>query len=109
MIATTLHDDVLEIRMDNPPLNVMSRDLRIKLLRTLADAQADDAVKAIVLTSAGRAFSAGADITEFDDPDMTPALPEVVDAIEASTKPVVVALHGLALGGAVEVALSCHY
>ncbi len=109
MITTTLHDDVLEIRMDNPPLNVMSRDLRIKLLRTLADAQADDAVKAIVLASAGRAFSAGADITEFDDPDMAPALPEVVDAIEASSKPVVVAVHGLALGGGVEIALACHY
>lgn len=109
MITTTLHDDVLEIRMDHPPLNVMSRDLRIKLLQALADAQADDAVKAIVLASAGRTFSAGADITEFDDPDITPTLPEVVNALEASSKPVVVALQGLALGGGVEIALGCHY
>ena len=109
MIATTLHHEVLEIRIDNPPLNVMSRALRTKLLGALAHAQVDDAVKAIVLTSAGRAFSAGADITEFDDPAMTPTLPEVVDALEASSKPVVVAIHGLALGGGVEIALGCHY
>lgn len=109
MITTTLHDDVLEIQLDNPPLNVMSRDLRIRLLHKLAEAQLDDAVKAIVLASTGRAFSAGADITEFDDLDATPALPEVVDAIEASTKPVVAAIQGLALGGGVEVALGCHY
>ena len=109
MIATTLHDDVLEIRLDNPPLNVMSRDLRISLLHKLADAQVDDEVKAIVLIGVGKAFSAGADITEFDDPDTSPALPEVVDAIEASTKPVVAAVQGLALGGGVEIALGCHY
>ncbi|GAB1407144.1 3-hydroxyacyl-CoA dehydrogenase NAD-binding domain-containing protein [Thermomonas brevis] len=109
MIATTLHDDVLEIRMDNPPLNVMSRGLRIALLQALAEAQDIDAVKAIVLTGTGKAFTAGADITEFGSPTMMPALPEVVDALEASGKPVVAAIQGLALGGGVEIALGCHY
>ena len=109
MIATTLHDDVLEIRLDNPPLNVMSRGLRIALLQALAEAQDNDAVKAIVLASTGKAFTAGADITEFGSPTMLPALPEVVDALEASGKPVVAAIQGLALGGGVEVALGCHY
>ena len=60
MIATTLHYDVLEIRMDNPPLNVMSRGLRIALLQALVEAQDNDAVKAIVLTGTGKAFTAGA-------------------------------------------------
>ena len=109
MILTTLHDDVLEIRMDNPPLNVMSRGLRIALLQALVEAQDNDAVKAIVLTGTGKAFTAGADITEFGSPTMMPALPEVVDALEASGKPVVAAIQGLALGGGVEIALGCHY
>ena len=109
MIATTLHDDVLEIRMENPPLNVMSRGLRIDLLKAIGDAQSDPAVKAIVLTSTGKAFTAGADITEFGKSGMDPNLPELVDAIEASAKPVVAAIQGLALGGGVEIALGCHY
>ena len=109
MIATTLHDDVLEIRMENPPLNVMSRGLRIDLLKAIGDAQSDPAVKAIVLASTGKAFTAGADITEFGKPGMDPNLPELVDAIEASAKPVVAAIQGLALGGGVEIALGCHY
>ena len=108
MIVTTLHDDVLEIRLDNPPLNVMGRSLRIDLLRALAAAGDDDAVKAIVLASTGKAFSAGADITEFGTA-MDPALPELVDAVEACTKPVVAAVQGLALGGGVEILLGCHY
>ena len=109
MIITPLHDDVLEIRLDNPPLNVMSRGLRSALLQALANAQGNDAVKAIVLSSTGKAFTAGADITEFGNPAMVPALPEVVDAVEASGKPVVAAIQGLALGGGVEIALGCHY
>ena len=108
MIVTTLHDDVLEIRMDNPPLNVMSRPLRIALLEALAAAQADDAVKAIVLSSTGKAFTAGADITEFGEL-LQPSLPTMIDAIEGCGKPVVAAIQGLALGGGVEVALGCHY
>lgn len=108
MIVTTLHDDVLEIRLDNPPLNVMNRSLRIDLLQALADARDDDAVKAIVLAGTGKAFSAGADITEFGS-DMDPALPKLVDAVEDCTKPVVAAVQGLALGGGVEILLGCHY
>ena len=109
MIATTLHDDILEIRMDNPPLNVMSRALRTDLLKALGEAQTDIAVKAIVLASTGKTFTAGADITEFGKPAMEPTLPEVVCAIEASRKPVIAAIQGLALGGGVEIALGCHY
>ena len=108
MIVTTLHDDVLELRLDNPPLNVLSRPLRAELLDALAKAQADDSVKGIVLSSTGKAFTAGADITEFGDL-LEPSLPALIDAIEASTKPVVAAIQGLALGGGVEVALGCHY
>jgi 3-hydroxyacyl-CoA dehydrogenase len=109
MIETKLHDDVLEIVMRNPPVNALGADVRKGLHDAIAGAQADDRVKAIVIRGAGKLFSGGADITEFGKPPVGPMLPEVVDAIEASMKPVVAAIHGMALGGGLEVALGSHY
>ena len=95
--------------MNNPPVNALGHGLRVGLEKAFAAANADPAVKAIVLTGTGRFFSAGADITEFAPGMKEPFLPQVIDTIEASAKPVVAAVNGTALGGGLELALGCHY
>lgn len=109
MIDIHLHGDILEIILKNPPVNALGAGVRQGLAKSIAGAQSDGAVKAIVIRGDGRMFSGGADITEFGQPKVDPWLPEVVDMIEASAKPVVAAIHGMALGGGLEVALGCHY
>ena len=109
MIQAKLHTDVLEIVIDNPPVNALGEGVRKGLYQAIARAQLNGAVKAIVIRGAGKYFSSGADISEFDKPPVDPMLPKVIDAIEASTKPVVAAIHGMALGGGLEVALGAHY
>ncbi|MGX5806123.1 3-hydroxyacyl-CoA dehydrogenase NAD-binding domain-containing protein [Bradyrhizobium sp. Arg314] len=109
MLETHLHDDVLEIVMNNPPVNALGLGLREGIDKALRGALADDRVKAIVIRGAGKLFSGGADITEFGQPHEAPYLPDLINAIEASPKPVVAAIHGMALGGGLEVAMGCHY
>ena len=77
--------------------------------RRSAEADGDEAVKAVVIVCQGQTFFAGADITEFGKPMLLPMLPTVVDIIENCTKPVVAAIHGTAFGGGLEVALASHY
>ena len=109
MIETHIHDSILEIVLANPPVNALGAAVRQGLARAIAEAQTDPTVKAIVIRGGGKLFSGGADISEFGKPPLAPSLPEVVDAVEASAKPVVAAIHGMALGGGLEVALGCHY
>src|SRR5437764_1414315 len=108
-ISTRKHGDVLIILSNNPPVNALSTPVRQGLVDAIAQAEADDSVKAVVIACEGQTFFAGADITEFGKPPVMPWLPQVVDRIEACTKPVVAAIHGTALGGGLEVALACHY
>ncbi|MDQ8035662.1 MAG: enoyl-CoA hydratase/isomerase family protein, partial [Bordetella sp.] len=103
------HDDLLVLTLDNPPVNALGAAVRRALRDAVTAAQSDPAVAAILILGAGRQFSAGADIREFGQAPQSPSLPEVLDLIEASTKPVFAALHGHALGGGLELALAAHY
>ena len=108
-IRTERHDNVLVVISDNPPVNALGQAVRAGLKDAIADALADDGVEAVVIRCDGQTFFAGADITEFGKPPVGPNLPETLDAMEASDKPVIAAIHGTALGGGCEVALACHY
>jgi len=111
--VTTLEvqDGIAVLTIDSPPVNALSGPVRQGLYDGIHKALADAEAKAIVLICGGRTFIAGADISEFGKPGGTPTvgLNETFEAIENATKPVVAAIHGTALGGGLEVALTCHY
>ncbi|MFT3776767.1 MAG: 3-hydroxyacyl-CoA dehydrogenase NAD-binding domain-containing protein [Ottowia sp.] len=106
-----VHGDVAVITLNNPPVNGLGYETRIGITSALEKANGDPAVKAVVLTGGGKAFSGGADIREFGSPKASqdPNLLGVISAIEYSTKPVVAAVHSVAMGGGLELALGCHY
>ena len=102
-------DGIAIITINYPPVNALSHAVREGIVQGVQQASADAAVTALVLICEGRTFMAGADITEFGKPPKSPWLPEVIEVIENTSKPVVAAIHGTALGGGLEVALGCHY
>jgi len=106
-----VHGDVAVITMDNPPVNGLGLATRQAVAAGLEQAQADAAVKAIVITGAGKVFSGGADIREFDSPKAItePNLLSLIIALDNAVKPVVAAMHSVAMGGGLELALGCHY
>jgi len=103
------HSNIAVLTLNSPPVNALSANVREGLHDGVKSAIGDSSIDAIVIICEGRTFIAGADITEFGQAPKGPSLYDVQDMIENSTKPVVAAIHGTALGGGLEVALTCHY
>ena len=108
-VSFTTHGHVAEALIDNPPVNATSASVRQGLAEAIRRTESDPQIKALVIRCAGKTFIAGADIKEFDKPMVPPLLPEVIEMMDAATKPIVAAVHGTVLGGGFEVALAAHY
>ena len=105
------YGDVAVIRLDNPPMNTLAQPLRSAVHEHLQKAASEAGIKAVVLIGSGRAFCSGAEIREFNTPAAlaSPNTRDLIAAVENHPKPVVAALHGVAMGGGLELALGCHY
>ena len=106
-----VHTDVAVLTLDLPPVNSLGLAMRQALAAGLQRAQNEPQVQAIVLTGAGKAFSGGADITEFghDAAFAEPNLHTLIAMVEGCSKPVLAALHSVCMGGGLELSLACHY
>ena len=109
VVDLSVDGDLGILTVNSPPVNALSADVRDGLSAGIAAAAADPAIKAVVLICAGRTFIAGADISEFGKPPRGASLHQVQRDMENCPKPIVAAIHGTALGGGLEVALTCHY
>ena len=106
IVDTKFKDDIGWITINNPPVNATSTKVRAGLLKAI---EAVKDCKLAVLSCEGRTFIAGGDMSEFDAPPVEPHLPDIVNAIEASSTPFLAILHGNVLGGGFEIAMSCAF
>src|SRR3954470_11723756 len=104
-----VRDGIAVITLNNPPVNGLGNALRAAVMDHLKKAEADPAVRAVVIIGSAKFFSGGADIREFGGTRLKPDLPEVNDQQDSMKKPLVAAIGGFALGGGLELALGCHY
>src|SRR5581483_1912279 len=105
----SVRDGVAIVTIDNPPVNAVGPGIPEEAAECIAQAERDDSVRAVVMIGAGRTFIAGADFTRFFDPDGLPRIHLLLERMENCTKPLVVAIHGMALGGGLEIAMGGHY
>ncbi len=110
-VSTERRGAIAVVTIDNPPVNALSLHMREPLFAALTELDGDASVEAVVIACAGRTFVSGADISEFGTPKslQSPNLPELCAKLENLSKPAIAAIHGTALGGGFELALSCHY
>ena len=104
-----VQENVAILTVDNPPVNPLSDGVRTGLYECITKAEDDDSIDAVVLTGNGRAFIAGADISEFGGNVEGISLNDVFKKLEFCKKPIVAAINGIALGGGLETALCCNY
>ncbi|QOY92453.1 enoyl-CoA hydratase/isomerase family protein [Massilia sp. UMI-21] len=107
----TVQGSVAVVTLNNPPVNGLGLATRSAAVDAVRRAESDEAVKAIVLIGAGKAFSGGADIREFNSPKALtePTLHSLIRVVEDCSKPIVAAIHAVCMGGGLELALGCHY
>jgi 3-hydroxyacyl-CoA dehydrogenase len=108
-VSYSAHGSVAVLRINNPPVNALSQAVRQGLADAMERAEADANIKAVLIVGEGRAFIVGADITEFGKPPMEPNLPDLCTRIESSPLLVIASLHGVTLGGGLEIALGAHF
>ena len=108
MVRQEVDGGVAVLTLANPPVNALGAALRAALDEALTQVIADVSVRAVVLAAEGKVFVGGADIGEFGKPQRPPSLPDILDRLDASPKPVVAAIGGAALGGGLELAMACH-
>ena len=112
-LSVTTMDGIAVVQIDNPPVNALSREVREELPAVVARLADDAAIDAIVVVGAGRTFVAGADIKELEQAAWSSAEPpdlhDLLRLVEEVPKPIVMAIHGSALGGGLELAMAGHY
>lgn len=101
--------EIAVITVENPPVNALAQEVRAGIRAAIEQVEATDSVKGAVMIGAGTVFIAGADIKEFGKPPLEPGLRDVIAEMEVCSKPLVAAIHGIALGGGLETAFGCHY
>ncbi|AYH45065.1 3-hydroxyacyl-CoA dehydrogenase NAD-binding domain-containing protein [Azoarcus sp. DN11] len=108
-VSYTRHGDIAVATVNNPPVNALSLGMRQGLMQAIETSRADAGVQALVIIGGGTTFVAGADIKDFGKPYGEPSLYAIIDALMASPKPVIAAIHGSAFGGGLELALACQW